>query len=45
MIIEEYKKSKVSQEIKNSFPDAELIDVNLNKKEDDADDWFYKNFR
>ena len=28
MIIEEYKKSKVSQEIKNSFPDAELIDIN-----------------
>ena len=28
MIIEEYKKSKLSQEIKNSFPDAELIDIN-----------------
>ncbi len=28
MIIDEYKKSKISQEIKDSFPDAELIDIN-----------------
>ena len=39
------KNSKIYKDVIKNFPDAELIDVNLNKKEDDVDDWFYKNFR
>jgi hypothetical protein len=27
------------------FPDAELIDVKLNEKKEDKNDWFYKDFR
>jgi hypothetical protein len=27
------------------FPDAELVDVKLNEKKEDRNDWFYKDFR
>jgi hypothetical protein len=27
------------------FPDAELIDVKMNEKKEDKNDWFYKDFR
>ena len=28
----------------SKFPDAELMDVKLNEKEEDKNDWFYKDF-
>ncbi len=37
-LMEEVKNSKIYKDVIKNFPDAELIDVNLNKKEDDADD-------
>ena len=37
-LMEEAKNSKIYKDVIKSFPDAELIDVNLNKKEDDVDD-------
>jgi hypothetical protein len=27
------------------FPDAELIDVKMNEKKEDKNDWVYKDFR
>jgi hypothetical protein len=30
--------------ILKKFPDAELIDVKLNEKKEDINDWFYKDF-
>ena len=30
--------------VMEKFPDAELIDVKLNGKEEDKNDWFYKDF-
>jgi DNA polymerase-3 subunit gamma/tau len=37
-LMEEAKNSKIYKDVIKNFPDAELIDVNLNKKEDDVDD-------
>ena len=37
-LMDEAKNSKIYKDVIKNFPDAELIDVNLNKKEDDADD-------
>ena len=37
-LMEEVKNSKIYKDVIKNFPDAELIDVNLNKKKDDADD-------
>ena len=37
-LMDEAKNSKIYKEVIKNFPDAELIDVNLNKKEDDVDD-------
>mgnify|MGYP000328591301 FL=1 len=36
--MDEAKNSKIYKDVIKNFPDAELIDVNLDKKEDDADD-------
>ena len=36
-LIDDAKNTKIYQDVLKSFPDAELIDVNLNK-EDDPDD-------
>ena len=36
-LMDEAKNSKIYKEVIKNFPDAELIDVNLNKKEDDFD--------
>ena len=37
-LMENAKNSEIYKDVIKNFPDAELIDVNLNKKEDDADD-------
>jgi DNA polymerase-3 subunit gamma/tau len=37
-LMEEAKISKIYKDVIKNFPDAELIDVNFDKKEDDADD-------
>ncbi len=37
-LMEDAKNLKIYKDVIKNFPDAELIDVNLNKKEDDADD-------
>ena len=37
-LMDEAKNSKIYKDVIKNFPDAELIDVNLNKKEDAADD-------
>ena len=37
-LMEEAKSSKIYEDVIKNFPDAELIDVNLNQKEDDPDD-------
>ena len=42
--MDEAKNLKIYKDVIKNFPDAELIDVNLNKEEE-PHDWFYKNFR
>ena len=43
-LIEETKSSKIYKDVIKNFPDAELIDVITNGK-NEPNDWFYKNFR
>ena len=43
-LINEVKSSEAYKMVMEKFPDAELVDVKLNGKEEDKNDWFYKNF-
>jgi len=42
-LINEIKSSEIYKTVMKKFPDAELLDVKLNKAED-RNDWFYKDF-
>ena len=44
-LIKDAKGSDIYKMVMKKFPDAELIDVRINEKEEDKNDWFYKDFR
>ena len=44
-LINEIKSSEIYKMVIKKFPDAELLDVKLNEKKEDKNDWFYKDFR
>ena len=44
-LINEVKSLDIYKKVMEKFPDAELIDVKVNEKKEDKNDWFYKDFR
>ena len=43
-LIKEVKSLEIYKMLVKKFPDAELIDVKLNNKEENINDWFHKDF-